>query len=135
MASVVEQWVQNLTQKRPYFTPLKRKASAWGTYHKHTGPAIRYAKVKVALAPGEELKVVDQLDRKKREWLEAQNAIDQIVFGVLDVVMTAYDTPINAFTLTIIDVEYDEVQSVPIAFRLAARQAAHEILSRQVEEA
>jgi len=77
--------------------------------------------------------VIDRLDKDKSARLRQEECYDQIIFGVLDVMMTFLSSPINSFKLVLLDAMYDEVTSVPIAFRLAAREATRKILSGQAK--
>jgi hypothetical protein len=126
----VQLWYQDWSMSHRPDSLIKRAGEAWGVFHKHTGPSIKYGKVKIAISPGADLEVVDALDQAKSDWLKANDCFDQITFGVLDVMLTMLP-PINQFKMIILDADYDEVQSVPIAFRLAAREAARKILDEQ----
>jgi hypothetical protein len=123
----VSQWYTDLTSRTPY-NPLKDEKEAWGEIREHPGPRIRAAKVKIAIAPSSQLEIVDRLAAENSDLLKQQECFDQIIFGVLDVMMTALPSPIQTFRLSILDAEYDEINSSPMAFRLAARQAAKTIL-------
>lgn len=127
----IEKWYKDLTT-RTSGIQIRKDIEAWGE-HCHKAPAIRYAKVKIRLSPSETLQVVDELDEDKSETLRHNSWFEQIVFGVLDVMMTSLPTPHRYFKLTILDVDIDEIASVPIAFRLAARDAAQKILRKQLD--
>lgn len=107
-------------------TPLKveQEIEAWGEYQKILGPRQMYARVKVAIGPGDSLKVSDDLPPDKASRLYNYGYDEPIVFGVLDVMLTYKQLPVFPFNLTILDVDIHEVHSSPIAFRLAAREAA-----------
>jgi len=124
----VEQWYQGLMASRYQRHPLKRQMEAWGEYHKHLGPRISHAKVKIALGPSETLEVQDRLDPAKRALLDREGCYDQIAFGALDVMMTSLTAAAPTFALTILDIEYDEINSSAMAFRLAARDATRKIV-------
>lgn len=124
-----EEWFTGLTDTKLY-NPIKQRATATGEYNKHAGPAIRYARVTIALEPGSNFQVVDKLDTGLSDYLKQQEYFTPIIFGVLDVALTSYSVPINAFALTIIDVNYDEINLSPIAFRLAAREACRAALTQ-----
>jgi len=129
----IEKWISNLLTPSPY-NPIKQETESWGEYKKHTGPATRYAKVLISIGPSSRsLEVIDRLDKDKATRLRQEECYDQIIFGVLDVMMTFLSSPINSFKLVILDAVYEEVTSVPIAFRLAAREAARKILSGQAK--
>jgi len=87
------------------------------------------AKVRIAIAPAAELEIVDALEPDISRLLKDAECFDPIVNGVLDVMMTALRSPARSFRLTILDAVYDDIHSSPMAFRLAAREAARTILS------
>jgi hypothetical protein len=124
-----EEWFTGLIDIKSY-NPIKQRATATGEYNKHVGPAIRYARVTIALEPGNTFQVIDKLNAEISDYLKQQECFTPIIFGVLDVALTSYSVPINEFTLTIIDVNYDEISSPPIAFRLAAREACRVALTQ-----
>jgi hypothetical protein len=117
-----EEWFVGLTDTKSY-NPIKQRALATGEYNKHVGPAIRYARVTISLEPDNTFQVVDKLNAEISGYLKQQGCFTPIIFGVLDVALTSYSIPINVFVLTLLDVKYDEIDSSPIAFRLAAREA------------
>jgi hypothetical protein len=121
----IEKWYEDLMARSP--SKLKREVEAWGEYYRQAA-VIRYAKVKICLGPGESLQVFDDLDKDKSDQLRRMGGFEQIVFGVLDVMLTSPSSPCRFFTLRILDVDINEITSVPIAFRLAARDATQRIL-------
>ena len=123
----VQQWVADLTSHSSY-NPLKSEREGWGEINRHPSPRTMRAKVKIAIAPSTELEIVDRLAPEKSSLLKDAECYEQIVFGVLDVMMTALSSPVRTFRLTILDAVYDEINSSPMAFRLAAREAAKAIL-------
>jgi hypothetical protein len=87
-----------------------------------------YAAVQVEIAPSEELRVDDQLDEKTREYAVEEGWYDQIVFGVCDVMILQPVAPYKDFRLTIHAIDFNDIESNAMAFRLAARDAAEKIL-------
>ena len=69
-------------------------------------------------------------DADLRARLEASGGYDQIVFGVIDVMLCAPTMPVNAFKLSILAVEGAEPGASGEVLRLAARDAARSVLSR-----
>ena len=130
----IEEWYEDL-MTRTSFCPLKEEVEAWGEYYRRAA-AIRYARVKISLGPSESLQVIDDLDRDKSAQLvrygsvsrQGLSGLDQIAFGVLDVLLASLSSPCRCFKLRVLDVDIHEINSVPIAFRLAAREATRSIL-------
>lgn len=125
----MERWCQGMLTGSS--TRLSRRAEAWGEFHHHSG-ITRYGRVKIAIGPGDALEVVDKIPREKANYLRQYDFYpghsDQIVWGVLDVLMICYGSPCRTFRLVVLGVDFDEVISVPAAYRMAARQAARRIV-------
>ncbi len=128
MIDYLQMWSRDLlTQKSG---TVRLEAEAWGECKRHTGPSIWYARVKLSIAPSDHLEVVDQLDHDKSVRLKSEGWYDQIIFGVLDVMMNDLPSPYGEFKLVIIDAEIDEIGARSSAFRLAARDATIKMLPR-----
>ncbi len=105
--------------------------SARGECRRHTGPSIWYAAVKIKVSPNDKFEVEDlSMPKIVDMHIDGLRWYDQIVFGVLDVMLTRAVAPIKSFKLTILEIDFDEIESNPMAFRLAGRDAALKILSQ-----
>ncbi len=109
---------------------VRESISGRGVCKKHTGGISLYAAVSLRLEPSEKLEVMDQLSDEQRRRLQSEAWYDEILYGVLDVLLTKPMTPICRFRLVIEAVEYNEMESRKAAFRLAARYAATDCLER-----
>ncbi len=120
-----------------WFDDLARPGAAWeqtgsarGECRRHVGPSIWYAAVEIRVSPNDKFEVEDlSVPRIINRHIDGERWYDQIVFGVLDVMLTRAVAPIKSFKLTILEIDFDEIQSTPMAFRLAARDAALKILN------
>ena len=130
MNDYFEAWYQVLMSASSL--EIKGKAEAWGECHIVTGPRIMYAKVNIAIQPGEALKISFDLNRDKLALLKEYGWDSQIVFGVLDIMMVS--GPYRQFELSIRDVDIHKVHSVATAFRIAARNATKTILADLTSE-
>lgn len=120
------EWAEGLLGKQP--DSIREAVSATGTCKKHTGGLSLYACVSIRLEPSEALEVRDEIPPNEGDRLRAEGWYDEILNGVLDVLMTRPMTPIGVFRLVVTDVKFNEMESRPIAFRLAGRYAAIECL-------
>lgn len=127
MTDYIETWYKDLITRTPF--AIKQYSEAWGECDRHTGPSYWYAKVRILVEPSDNLQVVNKLDQDKSARLKQEGWYEQIIFGVLDVMMTYLTSPCRSFRLLILDVDFNEIDSRPIAFRLAGRDAAIKILS------
>lgn len=124
---LVKSWAESLVTKMP--DQVRNKVSAKGVCKKHTGGLSMYAAVSITLEPAEKVDVDDQLPEEQRKRLRSEGWYEEIVYGVLDVLMTRPMTPISVFRLMIEHVEFNEMEARGPAFRLAARYAASECLN------
>lgn len=120
--SLLENWLATFSAKE--LGGIRELISGRGVCKKHTGGVSLYAAVSLRLEPSEKLEVVDQLSDEQRLRLQSEAWYDEILYGVLDVLLTKPMTPIGRFKLVIESVEYNEMESRKAAFRLAARYAA-----------
>jgi hypothetical protein len=129
MTNYLDRWYQDLITRTP--SQLNQRLEAWGECERHTGPAYWYAKVKIAVAPSDQLIVVNQLDERKALRLKEEGWDEYAIFGVLDVMLTHSLSPYRLFQLTLLDADFNDIESRSIAFRWAGRDAARKILSQQ----
>ncbi len=108
----------------------KHTRGARGECHKYVSPRIWYAAVEIKISPNDKFEIEDVSEPKiVNKHIDGLRWRDQIVFGVLDVMLTQSVAPIRNFKLTILGVDFNEIESNPMAFRLAARDAALKILN------
>ncbi len=124
----LEEWTQSLLVGPEL--RLKGEGTARGECRRHTGPSLWFAAVTLRLAPASELLFRDELEPQVREKLHVSGWYNEIIFGVLDVLVTDPVAPVRRFELTILGVEIDDIESRGIAFRLAARDAAQNMLGK-----
>jgi hypothetical protein len=120
------EWFHNVME-RPDIV-LSQSISVRGECRRHTGPSYWYAAVTLIVEPGAQLQVEDMLAADLSQRIRELGWYDQIVFGVLDVFLTRPIEPIRAFKLTISDIEINEIESNAMALRIAARNAAENVL-------
>jgi len=107
---------------------LNRNISASGECRKHTGPSIWFAAVAIDFSPNDKFEVGDRLKPEIAKLTQDRGWYDYIVFGVLDVFLVSSTTPIRDFKLIIHEIDFNDIESNQIAFRLAARNAASKAL-------
>jgi hypothetical protein len=121
----LKKWFDNLLSK-PSIT-LRHHVSAKGECRVHTGPSIWYAAVEIAISPADGFEVEDGLKSEVSAIVNDRGWFDQIIFGVLDVMLTHATAPVRNFRMTILSVDFNEIESNAMAFRLAARNAAEKL--------
>ena len=124
----IKEWftdLQNITG-----TTWKETITVEGKCSKHTGPSIWFASVILDFSPSSQFIIDDTLSPDLSELIRDRNWYQYIAFGVLDVMLTMPTRPIRNFTVTISHIDFNEVESNPMAFRLAARNAASKALKK-----
>lgn len=122
-------WAQDICSQS--FLVLREGVRVEGTGKEdvHTGPSWRYAKVAVFAEPAQEFSVSFDLPPTDVAALQADGWLDEVIFGVLDVLTTSESCPILGIALHITKADYDPISSSRIAFRMAGRRAARDMLS------
>ena len=110
-------------------TKVLGSARATGVFKKVSGGMSLYASVDLSIGPGPEIACCDLLDEAIRERMISEGWYRQVLFGVLDVFLVRPNTPLSPFLLTIEGMDFHEIDSTALAFRLASRDAAEKCLS------
>lgn len=118
----IREWFDNLQSTTGIL--WKKTIITSGKCSKHTGPGIWFASVTLDFSQSNEFVVEDVLNSNLKKIIRDRNWYQYIIFGVLDVMLTTSTSPIRNFKVTINSIEFDEIESTPMAFRLAARDAA-----------
>jgi hypothetical protein len=127
----VESWFETL-QTSPGFT-VRRTASAKGECRRNRGPHSWIAMVAVTISPSDTLEVEDTLPSEVRNTMMESDWYEQVVYGILDVMLTTPEIPARSFRLVITDVEIHPIHTSSMAFRLAARDAAQAVWNQFIQ--
>jgi translation elongation factor EF-G len=107
---------------------IRKTCQVEGTCKRVMGARSLFARVALEFSPAAGLEFETVLSDQEKRMCEAEGWLKAICLGVLDVTLVQPVTPINGFRCVIEKVEYHPVDSSRQAFRLAARQAAEELL-------
>ncbi len=121
----IEKWFHSLLEGA--LNTLENEVQACGICKKHTGPMYFYAIVEIKLEPAKEIQFVDILSEEKRHKMLIEDWYDEVLYGVMDILLIR---TIGKFKLTILDVDFTDIESRKIAFRWAARNAVLECLEK-----
>jgi hypothetical protein len=119
-------WVKNIETSSGI--NWRRAVDARGECRRHTGPSTWFAAVRIEISPDSKFNVEEKLEAAILARMIEEGWRDQIILGVLDITFTHLVAPLRDFKLTILDIEFNDVESTPKAFRLAAREATKKIL-------
>jgi hypothetical protein len=117
-------WTEGLP-KRSSLT-LKAAINVTGERDKHLGPRCEFAKVKLSIQPASTFEVVDSMPEDQE--LRKLGYPDWAIFGLLDVLMFADPSPLHKIRVVLEKAEYHRVDSSPIAFLHAGRDAGRKII-------
>ena len=124
MKDYLNLWPQELLKLRSL--KLKSKITVTGERNQHLGPRWEFAKVQVSVEPASRFEVVDAVlanDEARQE-----GYLDWAIFGLLDVLLVADPSPLKNIRVTIESVEHHAVDTSPMAFRRAGRDAGRKIM-------
>ena len=99
-----------------------------GLCKRATGGRFLFAKVGLEFQPCSELIFDVSLNSTDERILKDEEWFKYVCLGVLDVMLVRPLKPINYFKCIINKIEYHDIDSSPLAFRLAARDAAEKFL-------
>lgn len=123
----LEEWSTNILARRAI--PLRKSVLAQGVRDRHTGPSWQFAMVELRAEPSDTFSVAFDIPDGQIEELRRNGYIDEIVFGAIDVLATSEPSPVLGIKLHVVSVGLDPVRSSAIAFRVASRKAAGELLN------
>jgi len=124
MKTYLEKWADDLLSRQS--DAVTKPGCVEGVRDKALGPRSDYALVIIRFEACNSFHV--ECDCENRSELEACGYFDSIVFGLLDVLMTASAYPVRNISLRIDRAEIDPIHSSQMAFRLAGRDAGRKIV-------
>lgn len=124
-------WSKNLSSSSEF--PLRTAISVTGERDQHLGPRWEKAKIWLTIEPAESFEVIDAMPEDKE--LQSFGYPDWAIFGLLDVLMVALSAPVRNVRITLEKGEYDPIDSCPMAFRQAGRDAGRKIIAALQEQA
>ena len=123
---LISEWFDNLKSESE--TVWKKSITVVGVCNTHTGPSFRYASITLVFSPSNQFMIEEELSVDISKLIHDRDWYRSIIFGVFDVMLTIPMLPIRNFRITITNIDYSEIESTQIAFRLAARDAARKAL-------
>ena len=120
MNDLLQQWLQRkLTGKLMY---LSTPVTVSHTYHVTTGPRYIFGKVTLAASPAETFAFSSEVS-----WPDRQND-DLVLDGILDVLLSQRHEPILGATFVLTAIGWHDVDSVPIGYYFASREATKRMI-------
>jgi hypothetical protein len=127
----LEKWAQSIIRRTS--NTLKAPVEIEAVRDAHLGPRWEYAKVRLRIEPAETFEVrseVEIMDDTVR-----QTYLDATIFGLLDVLLVAEASPLIRISVCVTALEQHEIDSTPMAFRMAGREAGRKLLQAAREQA
>lgn len=124
--SELTNWFENIKTSPDLL--WKYSGQAKGVCKRHTGPSIWFAAVHLAIMPSEAFEVETHLSEEEHIYLTKVGWLNQIIYGAFDVMLTYMVAPVRRFKLVVLAIEYNDIETTPMAMRLAARDATSQIV-------
>lgn len=117
----VQRWIARKFSR--YSMGLRETVSVTSSFHEHTGVRCVFGEVTLSAAPSKTFGFVSRV-----AWPAGGNFEECVLDGILDVLMSADFHPICGAKFTLEKIGWNEVDSVPVGYYLAARDATRKIL-------
>jgi len=124
MKDYLKMWAAELLKRNSL--PLKSKITVTGERNQHLGPRFEFAKIQLSVEPSARFEVVHASPAD--EELQKLNYLDWAIFGLLDILLTSESAPLSNVRVTLEKAEHHPIDSSPMAFRQAGRDAGRKII-------
>jgi hypothetical protein len=122
--NIRQRWFENLLRSKG-ISPTG-SITVEGRIDKHVGPQMVFAEIKVAIGVSQEFSVFNEVEMT--DDLIAEKFPEYVIFGILDVLMTSDLVCTDRLQLTIKGVKTSPIDTSPLVFREAGRDAARNFL-------
>ena len=122
----LEDWLRDLRARRQL--TIGAPVSVVGKHHKHLGPMWAYAEIELTAEPSDAWDVQVSLPEKDRVEMEKDGWLQEVLLGVLDVLISRPPDPLLRLRVNVTAARYS-FESSRRAFRMAGRQAADALLA------
>src|SRR6266498_4691454 len=121
ISNEIQQWITRKFSRRQ--ARLREAAIATYTYRKYPSPRIIFGEVTLSANPSDTFSFTSKVT-----WPEHDNCEDLVVDGILDVLISSDFYPVVGANFTLEKIGWHEIESVPVAYYFAAREATKQIL-------
>jgi len=128
--NILQLWTDGLKELSQSKFPFHLKVE--GEFNSYLVYAVQFVKVQFSIEPAEQLEVI--VGDKIPVHLQGLPLVDWAVFGLLDVLMLQGPLSIAKARIVVEGAEYDRIESSPMAFRFAGRDAGRKAL-QQIKDA
>jgi hypothetical protein len=119
-------WFQDLCVQPSLTLPGPIRAT--GVFDAHIA-GWRFAQIDIVAAPAEAFTVEVALSEAQHLSMEREGYLQEAIFGVIDVFLTAETAPLRKVRLKVVDAVVHPIDSSRLAFRLAGRDAGRKVLA------
>lgn len=129
MTDYISRWLDKFSCM-PVLDIGKKKITVTGIIDKHYGPRIDFCKIKISVETCSQFVVEysDFVNNKFDDDFKSEYIMNSI-FGLLDVLMVTKTGVITNIKILFEEIEYNEIESSPFAFREAGRDVGRKIIS------
>lgn len=126
MINYLEEWKRHLFSRKSLV--LREPIEVEGKRDKHLGPRMEYARVVFRIEPAAFFEVDFSSFKNSLDDIQ-KRMIDEAIFGLLDIALTANAQPLKNIRIVLVDAEFDPINSSLIAFRYAGIDAGKKVLN------
>lgn len=125
---MVGKWAEQILA-RPSLE-LAKECEVVGIVDRHLGPRWEFAKIEMFVQPAQELSIQLSLEGSEATLThEKQQYLEAAISGLLDVLLVSGAFPLRHVQIQIKALEVHAIDSSPLAFLLAGRDAGKKIMS------
>lgn len=125
----INTWIESYLNSTPI--SVSKSIEVEGLCKIVTGGRCLYAKVLLEVLPSNDLIFEDQTKKNKRSLLDHEAWTEAAFLGILDYMLVMPITSISRFHCVIKELDFHDIDSSSLAFRLAGRNAAKKILEAE----
>ena len=124
----VEGWKDSILNT--HHLSIASEVSTTGEINQPLGGRWRVAKIEVLVEPAPSFCVSCEMEEPLTRQMEREGFLEHAVYGMIDILATAQLSPVLRLRIRFVGAAIHPVESTPVAFRLAGRDAARRILDQ-----
>ena len=117
----IEQWISRKLSYRQ--SRLLEATSASFRYRKIAGPKVLFGEVTISASPSDAFSFTS-----KAKWIDGESCESYVVDGIVETILSTDFYPVLGVNFVLEKFGWHEIESVPIAYYFAAKEATKQIL-------
>ena len=117
----IEQWISRKLSHRQ--SHVLQAATASFTYRKIAGPKILFGEVTLSASPSDTFSFTS-----KAMWINDESCESYVLDGIVEILLSSSFYPVLGASFVLEKIGWHEIESVPIGYYFAAKEATKQIL-------